>query len=54
MTRSNGSWLKDELLNGEIFYTWKDVLQITEKHPGLAQINTGVRLKEYREVDDRR
>jgi len=54
MTRSNGSWLKDELLNGENFYACKDVLQITKKHPELAQVNPGVRHKEYREVEHRR
>ena len=34
-------------------FSWLEVLGLFERHPELAAINTGVKAKDYRQVDDR-
>jgi len=34
-------------------FSWLEVAELVSQHPELAEINAGVRHKDYREVDDR-
>lgn len=39
--------------DGRDDFSWKELLQLVEREPGLTQINAGVRHKTLREVDER-